>query len=161
MSWALNALAAESHWLREASAAASSSSRADRAARAAAQAALGTRRRQEVATASLTLDARHLATVRVAVLCGGHPPPPPPTTTTTPPGRGAWPGGSDAAAAWPRLDKRLQPESWPAAAELLRAHATRRRARGALSAFTLDDHFAPPRPTAAQLGRRHFCGGRK
>ena len=57
--------------------------------------------------------------------------------------------------------ERLQPESWPAAAELLRAHAARRAApRKSVPEFTLGDHFseAPP-TTTVQLGRRHFPGG--
>jgi hypothetical protein len=83
-----------------------------------------------------------------------EPPPPPPP----PLGPSA---DSCGVAAWPRLDKRLQPESWPAAAELLRAHAARRAApRKSVPEFTLGDHFseAPP-TTTVQLGRRHFPGG--
>jgi hypothetical protein len=88
----------------------------------------------------------------------GAPPPPPP-----PPPLGPSAADLSGVAAWPRLDKRLQPESWPAAAELLRAHAARRAApRKSVPEFTLGDHFseAPP-TTTVQLGRRHFPGGNK
>ena len=150
----LSALEASTLRLKAASAQATAAFALTRRSRASAALLASLRSREWTASIIATLEARHLADVRAAVLGGGtrarqRPPPALPSPTWA--GRG-----------WPTLHNRLEPADWLPAGESILAHTALPRAsavarEAGTSRLLLDEHFQPAAPAAAPRGRRHFA----